>query len=83
MRSIRAAARSIEVDAAVVLLQRAHPHRVGGAVEDAVGGGEAGGRGGEARDALHGGGGADVGAVGAGAAATRAVDHEVDLARAR
>ena len=49
-------------------------------VDDAVGGRQPGGRGGEARDALHRRRGADVGAVGAGAAAPRAVDHEVDLA---
>ena len=39
-------------------------------------------RGGEARDALHGRLGADVGAVGAGAAAARAVDDDLHLLRA-
>ena len=53
---------------------------VGGRVDDAVGGGQPRGRGGEARDPVHRGRGADVGAVGAGAATPRAVDDEVDLA---
>src|SRR5262245_59157892 len=67
-------------EAGVVLLQGPDLELVVGPVGHALGGGDAGGRGGETRDRVHVGCGADVIAVGTRTAAARTVDHEVDLA---